>query len=309
MRIACIVNLLAGRGRAAKMWPKIEPILKQRHVFQVYFTGSPGDAVNLAAKAQAQGAEILVAVGGDGTINEVVNGMDLQRGILGILPVGTGNDLCKSLEYPNDPLEVAEHLLSWHPRQIDLGISDRGYFTNVIGAGFDGQVAHDINFKIKYLHGKAAYLAGILKNLITYRNTPLELEYDGLRWEGKALLIAVGNGGYYGGGFQIVPPAVVDDGYFHICLAKDVGKLETLRILPKVYRGGHIGHRDIEIFKARRVKIKSTVPLTVQADGEIIGILPLTLELIPRALNILSPPPSPSLCAAPISLDIANCSS
>lgn len=290
MKKAFIVNLLAGRGRAAKIWSKIEPQIKKEPGVKVYYTTAPGDAVNLAARAQKEGAALLVAVGGDGTVNEVVNGMDLAKGTLGLIPAGTGNDLCKSLGYPKDPFAVASQLASWNTVKIDLGKSDRGYFTNVIGAGFDGQVAHDINSRFKYLSGKPAYLAGILKNLFTYRNTPLQLEWDGGTWEGKALLIAVGNGSYYGGGFKIVPPAVIDDGCFHICLVKDVGKLETLRILPGVYSGRHAGHPQVDIFTARRVKVDSPVPLTVQADGEILGTLPLALEVVPAALNVLAPP-------------------
>ncbi len=289
LKIACIVNPVAGRGRTARLWSQIEPMWKQKYHLQVYYTRSPGDATALAAEAQARGAEILVAVGGDGTVNEVVNGMELNHGILGLLPAGSGNDLCRSLGYPQNPLETAANLFNWTPRRIDLGKCDRGYFTNVIGAGFDGQVAYDVNNTIKFFKGKAAYLASILKNLVTYRNTPLEVEFDGKRWSGKALLIAVGNGCYYAGGLKIVPPAVVDDGYFHICLAKDVGKLETLRLLPGVYGGHHTRHRHVEIFKARRIFINSPVALTVQADGEIFGTLPLSLEVVPAALSVLAP--------------------
>ncbi|MEW5785569.1 MAG: hypothetical protein AB1767_10930 [Bacillota bacterium] len=121
------------------------------------------------------------------------------------------------------------------------------------------------------------------------RNTFLEVEYDGRRREGKALLIAIGNGSCYGGGLHIIPPAVLDDGYFHICLVRDVGKIETMRLLPSVYHGGHIGHPDVEILKARRVTVRAPVPLTVQADGEIIGTLPLSVEAAPRVLSVLAP--------------------
>lgn len=289
METAFIVNLLAGRGRSKKIWSKIEPQLSKQDPFKVYYTQQAGDAIRLARLAQDEGASVLIAVGGDGTVYEVVNGMDISRGTLGLLPTGMGNDLCKSLGYPASPYAVAEKLFHWQARPVDLGKTDRGYFANVIGAGFDGQVAYDINYKINYLTGKAAYLAGIMKNLITYRNTPLEVDCDGRRWEGKALLIAIGNGSYYGGGFKIVPPALLDDGCFHVCLAKDVSKFETLRILPRVYSGGHIGHPDVEIFKARRVTVSSPVPLTVQADGEIIGTLPLSVEVVPGGLRILAP--------------------
>ncbi len=307
METAFIVNRLAGRGRSGKIWDKIEPLLRRELAFKTYYTVQAGDAVRLAGQAGAEGASLLVAVGGDGTIFEMVNGMDLSRCTLGILPTGTGSDLCRSLRYPQDPFAVAKQLFHWKSRRIDLGrIDGRRYFVNVIGAGFDGQVAYEINTKLKHLTGKAAYLVGILKNLVTYRNAPLDVEYDGRRWEGKALLIAIGNGSFYGGGLKVVPPAVLDDGCFHVCLAKDLSKIETLKILPKVYSGGHIGHPDIEVFTARRITVKSPVSLMIQADGELLGTLPLTVEVAPRALSVLAPDPGGEAVPLPVSGEIAS---
>lgn len=289
MKAAFIVNPLAGRGKAGKIWKELEPSLKIDCPYQVYYTEKAGDAVRLACRAQEEGAAVLVSVGGDGTVHEIVNGMNLKEGPLGLIPAGTGNDFCRSLGYPRDPFEVAERLFTWGSRRVDLGKMGDRYFVNVIGAGFDGQVAYDVNRKFKRLTGLSAYLAGVLKNLVTYRNAPLELEYDGHRWSGKSLLIAIGNGGYYAGGIHILPPAEPDDGWFHICLAKDIGKFETLRVLPSAISGGHIGHRDVIVLKARRISVHSSVPLMIQADGEILGTLPLTVEVEPQALAVLAP--------------------
>jgi YegS/Rv2252/BmrU family lipid kinase len=289
LKVAFIVNPLAGRGRAKKIWEELEPRLKLDSPYHVYYTEKAGDAVPLARRAQEEGADVLVSVGGDGTVHEIVNGMNLKKGTLGLIPAGTGNDFCRSLHYPGDPFKVAELLFTWGSCRVDLGKMGDRYFVNVIGAGFDGQVAYDVNRKFKRLTGLAAYLAAVLKNLVTYRNAPLEIEYDGHRWSGKSLLIAIGNGGYYAGGIHIIPPAEPDDGWFHICLAKDIGKFETLRVLPSAVSGRHIGHRDVLVLKARRVSVRSSVPLTIQADGEILGTLPLTVEVEPRALSVLAP--------------------
>jgi diacylglycerol kinase (ATP) len=289
LKVAFIVNPLAGRGKAKKIWKELEPRLKIDGPYQVYYTEKAGDAVRLARLAQEEGAAVLVSVGGDGTVHEIVNGMDLKKGTLGIIPAGTGNDFCRSLHYPRDPFEIAERLFGWGSRRVDLGkIGDR-YFVNVIGTGFDAQVAYDVNRKFKWLTGLSAYLAGILKNLVTYRNAQLELEYDGHRWTGKSLLVAVGNGRYYAGGFYILPPAELDDGWFHICLVKNIGKFTTLRVLPSAVSGRHIRHRDVILLKARRINVQSSVPLMIQADGEILGTLPLTIEVQPRALAVLAP--------------------
>ena len=289
MKAAFIVNPLAGRGKAKKIWEELEPRLKIDCPYNVYYTERAGDAVRLARLAQEDGATVLVSVGGDGTVHEIVNGMDLMQGTLGLIPAGTGNDFCRSLNYPPDPLEIADNLFTWESRRVDLGkIGDR-YFVNVIGVGFDAQVAHDVNRKFKRLTGLSAYLAGILKNLVTYRNAPLELEYDSHRWTGKSLLVAVGNGRYYAGGFYILPPAEPDDGWFHICLVKDIGRLEILKVLPSVISGRHTGHREVAIMKARRISVQSPLSLTIQADGEILGTLPLTIEVQPRALAVLAP--------------------
>lgn len=295
MKYAFIVNPLAGRGRARKTWQQVEPLLCRERTGAVYYTTRAGEAVDLARQAQDQGASVLVAVGGDGTVLEVVNGMDLDRTVLGLLPAGTGNDLSRSLGYPACPRAVAAGLFRWGARAMDLGKTNYGYFTNVIGAGFDAQVAHEINANIKFLTGTAAYLAGILKILAIYRNAPMTLCCDGRSWEGKALLVAVGNGAYYAGGINIVPPARVDDGWFHLCLAKDVGKLDTLLMLPRLFKGGHTRHPKVEILQARRVTVDSPVPLMVQADGEILGPLPLTVELLPGALRVLAPAASGEL--------------
>lgn len=289
MKVSFIVNPLAGRGRAKKIWEELEPRLKIDCPYHTYYTEQAGDAVRLARLAQEEGAGVLISVGGDGTVHEIVNGMDLERGTLGLIPAGTGNDFCRSLNYPRDPFEVAERIFSWKSRRVDLGRMGDSYFVNVIGVGFDAQVACDVNRKFRRLTGLGAYLAGILKNLVTYRNAPLELEYDGRLWTGRALLVAVGNGKYLAGGLYILPQAEPDDGWFHICLAKDIGKLETLKVLPQVISGRHTGHRDVAILKARRIKVQSPAPLMIQADGEILGSLPLDIEVQPRALAVLAP--------------------
>lgn len=289
MKAAFIVNPLAGRGKANEIWKEIAPRLKISCPYNVYYTEKAGDAMRLARQAQGEGATVLVSVGGDGTVHEIVNGMDLKRATLGLIPAGTGNDFCRSLDYPRDIYEIADNLLEWKSRRIDLGKMGDRYFVNVIGVGFDAQVADDVNRRFKKLTGFSAYLAGILKNLATYRNAPLELEYDGHRWSGKSLLVAVGNGQYYAGGLYIVPPAEPDDGWFHICLVKDIGRLEILKVLPSVISGSHTGHPHVAILKARRISIQSPVPLTIQADGEILGALPLTIEMQPRALAVLAP--------------------
>ncbi len=289
MKAAFIVNPLAGRGKAGTIWEELEPRLKVDRPYSVYYTEKAGDAVRLARLAQEDGANVLVSVGGDGTVHEIVNGMDLKRGTLGMIPAGTGNDFCRSLNYSPDPFEIADNLLNWESRRVDLGKIGERYFVNMIGVGFDAQVACDVNRKFKRLTGLSAYMAGILKNLVTYRNAPLELEYDSHRWSGKSLLIAVGNGRYYAGGLHILPPAEPDDRWFHICLVKDIGKFETLRVLPSAISGRHTRHRDVVILKARRINVQSPVPLMIQADGEILGTLPLTIEVRPRALAVLAP--------------------
>lgn len=285
---AFIINPVAGRGRTAQVWEKIKEKLDRNRVhYKPYFTGRHGHGFELAAKAQKDGAERLVVLGGDGTLHEVINGMDRRRSAVGIIPTGTGNDFCRSAGLPLDPLEALRVLESGQMRSVDLGKVNGRFFINMAGIGLDAQVAYEVNRHFRFLRGTAAYVLALFKVLLTYGNREVELSLDGQTQRRKVLFVAVANGQFIGGGMKMVPPARLDDGWFHLCVAGDVGKFDTLLTLPKIYRGGHAKHPLVSFPQAKEVEITSTEPMVVHADGEIIGQLPAKFTIVPNGVNLL----------------------
>lgn len=289
MRTSFIVNPAAGRGKTARIWPLLADILTKRDFpHEVYFTSGPGEATSLARDLSTV-SDLLVVAGGDGTIHEAVQGLALQAKPLVILPTGTGNDLARTMGIPRNPQQALESIFAGHIKKIDLGLVNGRYFINVAGVGFDAEVALAVNTKYSHIPGTGAYLLALLQQLANYRNVPVRLEVDGLVYEQKALLVAVGNGCYLGGGMKIVPQAKIDDGYFHVCLVGDVTKMETLQTLPKIFNGRHIDHPKVQVLKGQAIKIDSRDRMVLHADGEIIGHAPAEFTLLPQVLPLLVP--------------------
>lgn len=292
MKTLVIVNRVAAHGRAARVWDEVRPVLGQYlGEYDWLETQGPGHATELAQKAAQAGVERVVALGGDGTVHEIVNGLAGSPISLGIIPAGTGNDFCRTLELPKRPLEALTAINSQSIRRIDLPRANGHYYINVAGIGFDAEVAGEVNRRYK-AGGPLAYLLGIFSVLPRYSPAPLRLTLDDLVIEQTCLLVAAGNGRYYGGGLKICPEAIPDDGLFDVIVGGDLGKLETVALLPRVFMGTHTTHPKVKTYRVRRVVVESPVSLLLQADGEIIGQTPVTFELAPGALNIAGAKPS-----------------
>lgn len=288
VRACFVVNPAAGRGKGRTTWQTIAALAAD-HGATVHFTERPGHAVDLARRAADGGYDRVLAVGGDGTINEVANGLFGTGVALGLIPSGTGNDLCRALAVPRTPLDAAKLALTGAPRPIDVGeIEASRYFVNVAGVGFDAEVARATNAYPKYLGGTVPYILGILKTLWRFSPVPMEIDVDGRSYDRKVLLLAVGNAQAYGGGMRILPEAVVDDGLLDICIGGDVGRMEILGLVPKLYSGRHVGHPKVEFARGRRVSIRSSIPVAVHADGDVIGELPKTFIIHPGALPVIT---------------------
>ena len=259
-------------------------------VFEEHYTTGHGHASGLAGILEGNGAEKIVIVGGDGTLHEVINGLKKKEAIIGVIPTGTGNDFCRSIGIPADPRSAISTLSEGRIRKLDLGCVNDSFFINVAGVGFDAQVAQEINTGIRWLTGSPAYLAAVLKLIVTYRNIPLRVILDNhTEIHLKSFPLAVGNAQFYGGGMRIVPYAVPDDGFFHICAAGDVRKRDVLITLPKVFSGKHIGHPLVREYTAKKIEITSECRTALHADGEIIGHLPAKFSILPGKLNLLVP--------------------
>jgi YegS/Rv2252/BmrU family lipid kinase len=295
------VNPAAGAGRTAKYWPQIRSFLSKVGLrFEHDITEAPGHAVDLATKAVHKGYKLIVSVGGDGTINEVVNGLYATGGlrdvVLGIIGTGTGGDYIRSVGVPRDYIQACERLAGHpHRKTVDLGMVEHGegdcrgrrIFTNFAGIGFDAEVVRATTLKFKKLGAMPSYLAGLLTTLVSYRNRDITLNIDGAKEERRVCTVIMSNGKYGGGSMFIAPNADVSDGLFDVVIIGDVSKPDLLRSLPRVYKGTHLTHPKITLKRASRIEITSRTRSAVQADGELLGDAPASFAVLPMALNIL----------------------
>jgi diacylglycerol kinase (ATP) len=290
-----VVNPAAGSGRAAKLLPWIRDRLDRRRDVEVVVTTGPGQAEEVAARAAEDGRDRVVAVGGDGTIQEVVNGI-LGAGLpasVGIVPVGSGNDLARSLGLPLDPAEAWTLAIGRRTRPIDAAVAVNGegrrrWFASAGGIGFDAQVAAAMSSRRGWQSGRAGYLLTTLTELRRFENRRLQIVLDGELVERRALLVAIANGSFYGGGMRIAPDAAPDDGWLDLCVVGDVSRLTAIRELPNLYRGTHVRNQAVSIHRARRVEVTGDAPTHAHLDGEPFGTLPLTVEVSGSCLHVAS---------------------
>lgn len=296
-----IVNPEAANGAVGKNWPRIRDFLQAEGArFDAALTEKPGHATQLARQALDDGYRTIVAVGGDGTVNEVINGLVVEGSVdpeatLGIIPWGTGADFTRMLGIPRDYMEACRHLLRSEPQPVDLGRITclregqevERYFINAAGLGFDGEVAEIVNRFPKVLGGTITYLTCLLIGLVTYRNKNIELSFDGQPVRGRVNSVVVCNGRYFGGGMFIAPGAALDDGLFYVVILGNLNKLEVVVNLPRIYKGTHLTHPKVSHFSAKEIHIEARERMFLQAEGELIGEAPATFRVIPRALKVL----------------------
>jgi diacylglycerol kinase (ATP) len=292
-----IHNPTAGRGSAAGVWTRIRPVLDAAGVrYRLATTEAPRHAEALAERAAGDGWDAVVAVGGDGTVQQVAAGLVRAAGEapslpLGIIGVGSGNDFVKLFGLPaQQPEEAARRLLAARPRRVDIGRVGQRYFTNGVGVGFDAQVAIQAS-RIRRLRGLALYGWALLRVLRDLRAPRIRLTLDEQETiEQPMTLVTVGNGACHGGGFWLCPDARPDDGLFDVCIADALSLPRLLRVLPGVLSGAHVRRPEVTMRRARRVQISSADPLPVHADGEILAEAAheLDIELLPGRLTVLS---------------------
>jgi diacylglycerol kinase (ATP) len=291
-RVELIVNPCAGRGKSARLAPLAVARLRGRGVeCEARFTRAPGDATRLVAAALRGGAECVVVAGGDGTVNEAVNGyvgVAHEGQAIGFIPTGTGNDFTKMLGTGSDWRIACDRIAEGRRRRVDAGRCNGRCFANGIGAGFDAQVALEAN-SIPWLRGNAVYGAALARTLLLRHRTPLaRIVHDGGAIEGRITLIAIANGSTYGGAFRIAPDADVADGMLELVIADALSRTGILGLVPHVMRGSHVGRAGVTVLRSCRVVVESDEPLVVHADGEIIGktVRRIEAEVLSRALLV-----------------------
>ncbi|NPV69988.1 MAG: diacylglycerol kinase family lipid kinase [Firmicutes bacterium] len=289
-RTVYIVNPVAGKGKSLRIWALLEPLLRKRgEAIECRVTPGPNSVSQVARQAFEEGYDRIVAVGGDGTVQEVANGIAGTDCEFGIVPAGTGNDFAKTLDLPKGLEALANVLIGDHSIRVDLGRMNGDFFVNIAGAGIDAVIADRVNRGPVYINGTVTYLVTAIPTLLSYRSPRMRVCIDGNVIEDEMLLVAVGNGQYYGGGVKMVPDARVDDGIFHIVIVSGVGRWEAMRLLPLTYSGRHMEYRKCAVYSGTEVRIDSETLTPVQADGNIVGVLPAVFTVAPSALRVLVP--------------------
>ena len=309
-----IINPTSASGRTRSAWPRVASDLRTHFgPFSCAFTEKQGDAKRLAAEAAREGRQLVIACGGDGTINEVANGI-LESGVdaeLGILPSGTGGDFRRTLRLSTHTATAARSLRTGLTRRIDVGrvtyqnqddVEDTRYFLGVASCGMSGQIIKRVKAEktqwlpfdhSRWLGGRLTFAGATLQTTLASVNTPLVYKLDGGEERRRTVAnFCIANARYFGGGMKIAPHALLDDGRFDIIIIGDLSPFEIIFNAHRLYTGAHLSMKQVHHAHATRVHLKpsrSNARVALEVDGELPGHLPATFEIIPKALRVRVP--------------------
>jgi len=298
-----IVNPNAGNGKGKKDWERISGLFGKEEIpVQVKFTTKKGQAIDFTGDAIEKGFRQIISVGGDGTLNEVVNGIFSQDKVspgqvtIGMIPVGTGNDWGRMfgipLVYEGAVKVIKERKTMLH----DVGIvsyysgseQQKRYFLNIAGLGFEALVVKKTNRqKDKGKSNQALYFYNLVSSLLSYKITDAEILIDGKRNSAPIFSINIGNGRYCGGGMRQTPDAMPDDGLLDVTVIREMGRLEVIRSLKLLYDGTILSHPKVDGYRCKNVKVTSESLIFIEADGESLGHTPAEFSIIPSGINVV----------------------
>lgn len=303
LSIVAILNPKAASGKAAAAWAEVRVHL--RGAVETLETSAPGHGIELARTAIRKGARTLVAVGGDGTINEVVNGFfDGEQAIvtdarLAIIPHGTGSDFRRVLNLPLDLRKAALVITNGELRSIDVlkvrytrmnGSGALRYSVNITSFGMGGVVAARANRSSKPLGGRIAFMIATLRTAVSFSGNHVRLSIDGTNTIDEHITnVAVGNGQYHGAGMWACPGASIDDGLLDVTVIGHLSLFELIKSLPTLYNGSIYGHPKVKSYRAKRLQADAREPALIEIDGEPLGRLPIEISIVPNAIRVLMP--------------------
>jgi diacylglycerol kinase (ATP) len=302
-----VVNPASGAGRAGRDWAQVLTWLPSSGLpYEVVMTTRPNEATEITQRQVLASRPVVVAVGGDGTLNEVVNGF-FRNGAplptatkLAMVPLGTGGDFRRTLRIPVDPRQAVEVLRSGMVRRLDAGcVTYQGadgttgtrHFINIADAGLGGDVVFQMGNGTKRF-GSAAYTLAGLRALLGYKNKPMTVDIDGVAHQlARAQQVVVANCQFFGGGMRMAPAASPTDGVFDVILVKDAGKVETMRGMNDIRSGRHLEQANpkIELMYGKRISVSSPQKVRIDVDGEAVGFLPALFEIQPGAIEFITP--------------------
>ena len=303
MKTVFIVNPASGNGTTGKRWDELSGRIRGLGVeHDALMTHAPGDATSLTARAILEGADTVVAVGGDGTINEVANGFFGGAGppsaALGLLPMGTGGDFRRTVGISDDFETAVRVIRDRKLRAIDAGqIEMKGldgspytrHFVNIADAGIGGVVVERVNRTSKLLGGRVSFQYAAMMTLLTYKPQVVTVESAEGRFEGAAQNVVVANGQYFGGSMHVAPAAVPDDGLFDVVVFGDIARFEALRSINDIYSAKHLQNPKVSGWRSAEVRVSSTDRVLIDVDGEMCGTLPATFRVLPKAIDLVVP--------------------
>jgi YegS/Rv2252/BmrU family lipid kinase len=294
-----LVNPASDNGRTGRRWGELAHRAALAGLEgETLFSERPGHLIELARSAVDRGARLVVAAGGDGTLNEVVNGVAERDVDLATIPLGTGMDFGRAYGIPtrfDDAVSVAR---DGAPRTIDAGrVRYRTWageeavrwFANVGTVGMSGAVAQRANGMSKALGGRVTFFYALTRVFLTWQNTEVVVTLDDAERRGRMHDVIVANGPWHGGGMKLAPDAKPDDGLFDVVLIGDVAKVDFLTTAPKLYTGRHVDHPKVEVLRSAHATVDAPERLPIEVEGEQIGTTPAAFEIVPGALRVRVP--------------------
>jgi diacylglycerol kinase (ATP) len=297
-----VINPNAGKGLGKNDWYQIYDLLRESNInFEYQFSEYEGHIKSIVVERINQNYKNFIIVGGDGSMNEAANAIigqgktDAMEIKTGIIPIGTGNDWCRTFNIPFDYNKSIDIIRRGNTIYQDLGLvtyhdesgKKQRYFINIAGMGFDAHVAIKANMdKELNRHSKLLYLKNLLSSLFYYRSVNYRIKFDSDEINLKVYSLSVGKGKYNGGGMKQLPNAIPDDGFLDFTVIGDVKRREVIQCLPGLYKGTHIKHFKIFTYKTRRLEIETEDKVFLEIDGETAGYSPFTFEIIPRIFNV-----------------------
>ncbi len=298
-RLGIILNPAAGRGHALRCQKAlVEYLQAAKQSFSLEHTSGPGDATRMARQMSKQ-FSVVVAAGGDGTVNEVAAGVAGSRASLGVLPIGSGNDFGRMIGMPKRVDHAIELIIHGVKKFFDLGkISiwnsagqlKQGIFVNTLGVGLDAEIAHQAKC-IKHLSGLPLYLVAAIKSLVTHVSNEYELREGKKKRVHKAYFICAGNGKYEGGGFKVLPEAEPDDLRLNLCIVHSAPVIKAIRLIPKFIAGKHTKDSLISLWESKGLTIQAKNPFLLHVDGEVLeqSALKVDVSLSKQKIAVITP--------------------
>lgn len=288
MSAVIIINPVAGKGKAVKLWERLSKKVKSR--IELFFSQYPGHIMKIAKEMLRKKIKRIILVGGDGSVNEAANALVNTQGEIGVIPAGSGNDFIKM--FGMKLFDMESYITSPRVVKIDTGlVNEKRYFVNIFGAGFEANVAKKM--RESKFKGTAAYIDSVLKTLKEFKPPKMYMNVDGRELEAEPVIASVGNGRYHGSIFKLTPFAEINDGFLDVCVVKSLSKPRFLFYVPKAVKGTHYWiKRYVCMLRGKRVRIKFDKPVYYQLDGEVSNNpqKEFFLRILPSSLRVVLPP-------------------